>query len=193
MPAILEKLRRQPRYAPLFKRAFGTEEMTSERFLKALSQFMVQLVSAQSKYDHYRQGKATLTANETAGLVLFRQKCSSCHSGELFTDFSYRNNGLINADAGRYTITLQEADRNKFRVPSLRNVERSMPYMHDGRFATLEAVLSHYATGIANSPALDPLLKPGTLTLTAVEQQHIIAFLRTLTDYNFLTDRRFHP
>lgn len=193
VPDILGRLRQQPRYGPLFKRAFGSDTLTSERFLKALSQFMVQLVSADAKYDRYRQGRATLTADETAGLQLFTQKCSSCHRGELFTDFSYRNNGVVNADPGRYGITLQEADRNKFRVPSLRNVERSMPYMHDGRFTTLEAVLRHYATGIADNPALDPLLRPGQMRLTDTEQKQIIAFLRTLTDYPFLSDNRFHP
>jgi cytochrome c peroxidase len=116
----------------------------------------------------------------------------------LFTDHAFRNNGLaVNPlvdDVGRYRVTLVDADKYKFKVPSLRNVEKTKPYMHDGRFLTLEAVLDHYASGVVNSPTLDQILNNnGTLgiPLTASEKTKIIAFLKTLTDYQYLTDSRF--
>jgi cytochrome c peroxidase len=128
-----------------------------------------------------------------AGLETFKQKCGSCHSGELFSDFSFRNNGLnraFNQDAGREHITLNPDDRYRFKVPSLRNVTRTGPYMHDGRFYTLEAVLNHYASGVKEQENLDPLLrKPdGSLgiDLNETEKQNIIAFLKTLSDEQFI-------
>lgn len=199
---VLQKVRTSAKYPPMFKAAYGSSEVTSERFLKALSQFMLTLVSANSKYDKYRRNEVggEFTAQERRGLSLFTTHCSGCHSGELFTDQSYRNNGLhpraTKPDLGRYTITLLESDKYTFRVPSLRNIERNLPYMHDGRFASLERVLNHYATGIQDNSALDPLLKTGNqigLPLSQQDQKDIIAFLYTLTDYSFLTDRRFKP
>ncbi|WP_128547973.1 cytochrome-c peroxidase [Larkinella soli] len=202
---VLNKVRNNGQYRALFKAAYGTEEVTTERFLKALSQFMLTMVSGTSKYDKYarQEGGTQLTESEQRGLTLFRQNCASCHQGELFTDGSFRNNGLamrlVNSsdyDLGRYLITLNLDDYNKFRVPSLRNVERTPPYMHDGRFQTLEQVLNHYVNGVTDSPQLDPLLKKSGsagLPLTRQQQQDLIAFLRTLTDYEFLSDRRFQP
>ncbi|MPR33434.1 cytochrome-c peroxidase [Salmonirosea aquatica] len=194
---VLEKLRKSPRYPAMFKRAYGSEEITSARFLKSLSQFMLTLVSADSRYDKFvRNEGGTLTPDEAAGLTVFKQKCASCHAGELFTDRSYRNNGLTiqGDDAGRYRITENEADRNKFRVPSLRNVAVTGPYMHDGRFYTLEAVLDHYAEGVQGTPNLDSLLiKNGQrgIALSTEEKRQVIAFLKTLTDDTFLKDKRF--
>ena len=211
---VIEKLRKTPvagaakqvNYPKMFKAAFGTDEINADRMMKALSQFMMTMVSATSRYDYFLQGDASaLTPLEKQGLTLFKQNCSSCHSSELFTDFSFRNNGLIPnkiKDQGRYAITLNEADRLKFKVPSLRNVGFTAPYMHDGRFTTLEEVLNHYANdqsgskdSIFVSPTLDPLLqvagqKPG-IKLTATEKQAIIAFLRTLNDEQFISDKRF--
>ncbi|MGA0557365.1 cytochrome-c peroxidase [Larkinella sp. VNQ87] len=202
---VLKKVRESGRYPALFKAAFGTYEVTTERFLKALSQFMLTAVSANSKYDKYvrKETGGTLTESETRGLALFQQHCAGCHSGELFTDQTFRNNGLRmqlanskDYDLGRYQITLNLDDYNKFRVPSLRNVERTMPYMHDGRFLTLEQVMEHYINDVQDTPQLDPLLKktgkPG-IALTPAEKTDIIAFLRTLTDYEFLTNRNFQP
>ncbi len=196
--AVLEKLRQSPRYPAMFKRAYGSEEITSAKFLKALSQFMLTLVSADSRYDQFvRNEGGTLTPDESAGLTIFKQKCASCHTGELFTDRSYRNNGLTiqgAMDEGRYRITEQETDRYRFRVPSLRNVAVTGPYMHDGRFYTLEAVLDHYAEGVQGTPNLDPLLnKEGKrgIALSTDERRQIVAFLKTLTDDTFLKDKRF--
>ncbi|WP_288428672.1 cytochrome c peroxidase [uncultured Spirosoma sp.] len=198
----LNRVRKSAKYPPMFKAAFGSDTITTARFLKAISQFVLTLVSADSRYDKYvrKEAGGDLTTDELAGLSLFQQNCASCHATDLFTDRSYRNNGLpISAinDQGRYTITLQESDRLKFRVPSLRNVERTFPYMHDGRFLTLEQVMKHYAGGgVTDSPTLDPLLKQNGklgIALTTTQQAQLIAFLKTLTDNTFLTNRAFAP
>ncbi len=202
MPNVLARVQTNDKYLLLFKRAFGSEEVTSERFLKALSQFMVTMVSANSKYDHYvrKEAGGEMNAQELRGLTLFKQNCAGCHAGELFTDQSFRNNGLavsavvVPEDLGRYRVTLNDADKRKFRVPSLRNIAFTLPYMHDGRFASLEKVLNHYASGMVDNPALDPLLKPNgapALALSAQDQQDIIVFLQTLTDFDYLRDPRF--
>ena len=138
------------------------------------------------------------TTDELAGYDLFKSKCASCHATDLQTDNSFRNNGLaVNPmvnDIGRYRVTELASDYYKFKVPSLRNVEVTGPYMHDGRFGTLEGVLDHYASGIEDSPTLDPILKQNGkfgISLSASEKKQIIAFLKTLTDNQYLTDKRF--
>jgi cytochrome c peroxidase len=202
MANVLKKVQKDGRYPALFKAAYGSDQITNERFLKALSQFMLTMVSANSQYDKYvrKETGGNLSTQELRGLALFQEKCASCHKGELFTDQSFRNNGLPPSptnqlpDPGRYSITLRDSDKNKFHVPSLRNVAITVPYMHDGRFNTLEAVLKHYASGMEDNPQLDPLFRQNNrvgIPLTASEQQDIIAFLRTLTDYDFITNRKF--
>jgi cytochrome c peroxidase len=214
IPNVIEKLKKTPvagaakqvDYPKMFKAAFETDEITADRMMKALSQFMMTMVSANSRYDYHLKGDASaLTAQEKQGLTLFQQKCGACHSSELFTDHSFRNNGLIPNkinDQGRYAITLNDADRFKFKVPSLRNIGLTAPYMHDGRFNTLEEVLNHYANDQSNgkdsiydSPSLDPLLnvagKRRGIALNATEKQAIIAFLKTLNDDQFINDKRF--
>jgi cytochrome c peroxidase len=137
----------------------------------------------------------TLTQEELDGYAIFNQKCASCHATDLFTDNSFRNNGLavnpIVNDVGRYRVTLVDADKYKFKVPSLRNIEKTKPYMHDGRFLTLEAVLNHYSSGIVNSATLDPSLNNGGIPLNSLEKTKLIAFLKTLTDNQYLTESRF--
>lgn len=147
---------------------------------------------------NFWQGKHNLLPTKTAGLQLFKDKgCASCHSSILFTDHSFRSNGLLpeyTGDLGRYRITENTADKNKFKVPTLRNIEVTYPYMHDGRFLNLEGVLQHYAEGVKETGSLDQLLKqPGRLgiAMTKEEQQKIIAFLKTLTDQEFLKNPRF--
>lgn len=198
---VIAKLRKSSRYPPLFKAAFGTEDINGPRFLQALSQFMLSLVSANSRYDKWvrKEAGGTLTDDELAGLSVFRAKCSSCHAGELFTDNSFRNNGLFiqgSKDLGRAHVTELPQDRYRFKVPSLRNVEKTLPYMHDGRFYSLEAVLNHYADNVQLTENLDPLLQPAGqpkpgISLTTSEKRQIIAFLKTLTDDQFLRDPRF--
>lgn len=197
---VLEKLRAHKEYPLRFQRAFGSPEISSKHFLQALSQFMATLVSANSRYDKYvrKEAGGVLDAEELAGLDLFKTHCASCHSTDLFSDFRFHNNGLdasFDRDAGRYEASLIESDRGKFRTPSLRNLTASAPYMHDGRFETLDQVLRHYAEGVKDSPTLDPRLRQADgslgIPLSADEQRKIIAFLRTLDDEQFLRDRRF--
>ncbi|GIV26515.1 MAG: cytochrome-c peroxidase [Bacteroidia bacterium] len=191
---VVLKLQQKDFYKKLFKEAFGDETINSQRILKALAQFMGAMYSYQSKYDMVKQGKAQFSASEQRGYNLFVQKCSACHTEPLFTDFTYRNNGLsVNPalqDSGRMRITGDPNDRNKFKVPSLRNVAVTSPYMHDGRFETLQQVLEHYRSGIVQSSTLDPLLQNG-ISLTDSEKQDLINFLYTLTDYAFLYDKKF--
>lgn len=203
---VLEKLRQTPdpsakmpvNYPKMFKDAFGTEEINSERMMKALSQFMMTMVSANSKYDYYRGGdQQALNALEKQGMLLFEKNCSSCHEGVLFTDHSFRNNGLKpmrNNDQGRFAITGDPADEHKFKVPSLRNVGLTAPYMHDGRYHTLEEVLDHYTDNVQNLATLDPLLIQGNgktgINLTQADKQALIAFLKTLSDDQFIREAK---
>jgi cytochrome c peroxidase len=168
--------------------------------LKALAQFMTMLTSSNSKFDKYRRNEAggTMSTQELAGYAVFNQKCASCHATDIFTDNSFRNNGLpINPsinDMGRFRVTGIEGDRFTFKVPSLRNIEKTAPYMHDGRFYSLEAVLDHYDTGVAQTENLDPSLNPSGrlgIPLSSIEKTQLIAFLKTLTDNEFLTNPKF--
>jgi cytochrome c peroxidase len=198
MPNVLQKIRNSSTYPKMFKAAFGSEIVTTERFLKALTQFMVTMVSANSKYDKYmRMEGIELTETELQGKEIFKQKCASCHSGELFSDYSFRNNGLKqshNPDLGRFDITQEETDKFKFKVPSLRNLSYTAPYMHDGRLQTLEQVLEHYNSKVENSPTLDPILKQSGqlgIPLSANEKTKIPAFLKTLDDEDFIKNPKF--
>lgn len=184
---VVTKIRNKTEYKALFLKAFGTEEVTGAKVLKALSQFQLMLVSAESRYDKFKLGDATaLSEVEKTGLQLFQTKCSNCHKGELFTDFSFRNNGIQHyGDEGRFRITLDSVDRYKFKVPSLRNIGITAPYMHDGRFLTLDAVLEHYRTGVKQSQNIDPSVSSG-IGMTETEKQAIIAFLKTLSDDKFI-------
>ncbi len=197
---VLEKIKNDPAYPPLFKAAYGTEEVTSGRFLFALAQFMGGLISANSKYDQVQRGEnnAQFTAEEARGYELFKQNCTTCHQEPLFTDFSFRDNGLTknyDRDKGRFEISLDSADLGVFRVPSLRNLTYTKPYMHDGKKASLEAVLDHYTGGLEMSRNLDPLLiQPnGQLgfSLSAQQKLDIIAFLKTLDDEEFVRNPLF--
>ena len=198
---ILGKLQSDAAYRDQFKRAFGSEEITSTKFLQALSQFLATMVSSNSRYDMYVRGENNimLTETELHGRELFNRNCASCHATDLFTDQSYRNNGYsslsdMDRDKGREEITLNPDDKGKFKVPSLRNVEYTAPYMHNGKLGTLDDVLNFYTSGVHDTPTLDPLLKqngkPG-FELTADEKTAIILFLQTLTDEQYLSDKRF--
>ncbi len=198
LPEAVAKLNADTNYKKMFKAAFGDENITGEKILKAISQFMATMISADSKYDQMKKGTATFTAEENQGMALFQNKCSACHSGELFTDESYRNTGMYyNSqfdDRGRYRVTLDWNDNMKFRVPSLRNVEYTAPYMHDGRFYTLDAVMNFYSDNVENQPNLDPLLKQNGhigIAMNVQEKQYIITFLKTLSDKNFISNPKF--
>jgi len=198
--AIIAMMKNDANYRKLYKQAFENGEINAENMLKALAQFMTMLTSSNSKFDKFRRNEpgGMLSQDELEGYQIFNQKCASCHATDLFTDNSFRNNGLaINPainDLGRYRVTENEQDKYKFKVPSLRNIEKTAPYMHDGRLFTLEAVLNHYASGVVHTQNLDPILNANGalgIPLTAAEKSKIIAFLKTLTDHQFLTDRRF--
>lgn len=199
MPNVLNKLRNSIEYPSLFQKAFGSPEITTANFLKALSQFMVMCVSSNSKYDSVmrKEGNVTFTADEQEGRLIVIQKCGQCHTEPLFTDNSFRNNGLsismIN-DEGRFKVTQVDSDKYKFKVPSLRNLAFTAPFMHDGRLLSLEAVLDHYTSQVQYTANLDPLFLQGGnpgISLTSGERQKIIAFLNTLNDKSFLFDKRF--
>lgn len=198
-PDIVQKLSATDYYPTAFDKAFGTSEINADRILKALAQFMATMVSANSKYDKVVRNESgfQFTDEENQGKILFTQKCATCHSTDLFTDQSFRNNGLTYNpsfnDYGRFRVSDDPADKMKFRVPSLRNVELTAPYMHDGRFYTLDAVLNHYAN-MEDQPNLDPVLKQNNIIgipLSTQEKQYIIAFLKTLTDNSFVTNKNF--
>lgn len=190
--ALMEELRNHPSYPERFRKAFGTTEINSQRFFYALAQFQAMLVSSNSRYDRYLQGKEPFTEAESKGLNLFRTHCASCHQEPLLTDQSFASNGLdvVSQDPGRGLITLQPHDSGLFKVPGLRNVALTYPYMHDGRFWSLAEVVEHYSSGVQSHPNLDERL-PGNLQLTELEKAQLVAFLNTLTDHTFLSDPRF--
>lgn len=193
--SVLKKLQQNKTYAGMFKEVYKDSIITSDKLLKSLSQFLVLLISTDSRYDRYRHGKDTLSKSEVRGLKLFRANCASCHKEPLFTDNTYRNNGLnmdkVLKDSARLNITGLRTDLLKFKVPSLRNIAVTYPYMHDGRFYSLQQVLNHYTKKFASTDILDPLLQKG-ISLTDENKKDVIAFLKTLTDKKFLTDVRFH-
>lgn len=200
LESIAAKLKNDPAYVKLFRQAFGSD-VTSGNILKALGQFMTMMVSANSRYDKYVRNEpgGTLTAQEIQGKNLFAQNCASCHATDLFTDNSFRNNGLppnlLLDDKGREIVTGFEADRYKFKVPSLRNVALTAPYMHDGRFGSLQSVLNFYNSGVQQSPTLDAQMhNNGVLgiPLTQQEKEALIAFLKTLTDEEYINNPLFY-
>ena len=161
--------------------------------MKALSQFMLMCISSNSKYDKVmRKEGEKFTKEEEQGYKLFKQKCNACHIEPLFTDQSFRNNGIAigrNDDRGRFVITLDTLDAYKFKVPSLRNIDATAPYMHDGRYYSLDKILDHYRYGVQDTPNLDPLLKQNGqlgIPMTDEEKARIMAFLKTLNDPQFL-------
>ena len=213
LAAGVARLQQLAVYPPLFRAAFGSSTITEANVLKALAQFERTLVSSNSRFDRYRRGDRTaLSSFELRGFVLFNThpngtlrggNCGDCHAGDLQTDHAFRNNGLdaTLTDRGLGALTGRPTDNGKFRVPSLRNIALTAPYMHDGRFATLAQVVDHYNEHVAlNSPNIDPLLlnttndprqQSFTLDLTATEKAQIVAFMHTLTDSTFVRDPRF--
>ncbi len=185
---VIQKLNASVQYRGLFQQAYGSDSITSQMMLRAIAQFMAVMVSSGSRYDDYAKGnEQALSASEKRGLNLFRQNCASCHKEPLFTDLTYRNNGIdaTFSDSGRARITLNPSDMGKFKVPSLRNVEVSYPFMHDGTVNTLEEVVEHYASGIVASATLDPLLAGG-IPLSTQDKSDLLDFLKSLTDQKFL-------
>lgn len=189
---VLQKIQQTSTYPALFEEAFGTTEINSARMMQAFSQFMCLLISANSRYDQFMAGnEQALSDNEKAGLTVFRAKCANCHTEPLFTDETFRNNGLpLSNDKGRSRITLNPSDDYTFKVPTLRNIEKTMPYMHNGSLRSLDDVLNHYQNGIQHTTTLDPSLT-NDLSLTDSEKQQIKDFLLTLSDETFVRDPNF--
>lgn len=205
------KLQRTRRYPPLFRSAFGTTQITKEHIVKAIAQFERTLISANSPYDRYLAGTYQPTEQELRGMALFinnpdPQKqvrganCGHCHGGPKTFKELFHNNGLdsVFADKGRENFSGDAADRARFRVPTLRNIALTAPYMHDGRFSSLEEVLDHYNAHVISSPTLSSFLQGSsnipngtTLQLTETEKADIIAFLHLLTDTQFVTNPAF--
>lgn len=198
------ELKQVPDYVKRFKQAFNSE-IKSANIVKALAQFQKTLVSGNSKYDQYirKESGIKFSPQELNGLVLVQTKCRSCHAGELFTDNSYHNNGMDNDFSntdhellyqGRSRVTFNPLDLGKFKTPTLRNVMLTAPYMHDGRFKTIYEVLAHYHTGIKDGPTTDILLRQANgktgIPLSTIEKGDIIAFLNTLTDNTFITNKK---
>lgn len=189
------------RYPALFAAAFGSTEVTGEKISLALENYLLTLTCFDAKFDRVLRGAETFTAEERRGFELFSTEydprrgqfgadCFHCHGGPLFQSQTFANNGLdaIFTDPGRAAVTGRESDRGKFSVPSLRNVALTAPYMHDGRFQTLEQAVEHYATGVKRSATLDPNLAKhpdGGVPLSAADKKALVAFLRTLTDSKF--------
>lgn len=194
LEGILVKLKKSQKYISLFEKAYSDTIITSEKMLKAITQFVGLMTSTNSKYDKYIAGKDSFTPEEEHGLQLFRAKCASCHTEPLFTDNTFRNNGLVPdsslKDIGRGAITNKSEDYYLYKVPTLRNIEMTYPYMHDGRFRKLKDVLNHYGTSESHSSKVNSFVKNiGLLDFT--ERKDLISFLLTLTDKEFLYDRRF--
>lgn len=195
LDSVLIKLKKDTAYPKLFKAAFGTNLINSQRMLKALAQFTGSIISCNSKYDKVQRGEATFTAAEQRGYEFFKIKCAGCHAEPLFTDNSFRNNGMaINPqlkDFGRMRITNNKSDSLKFKVPSLRNISLTFPYMHDGRFYSIGQAIDHYRTGIITTqPTLDTALK-NRIAMNNTEKNNLLYFLFTLTDSVLVKNPRF--
>ncbi len=191
---VVEKLSRQKTYKEEFAKIYVDKNITGERVLKCLSQFQLTLVSANAKYDKVKRQEDTFTKKEQKGYTLYQKKCSNCHAEPLFSTYEFANNGLeidttLN-DYGRWMVTKNSADSLKFKIPTLRNLSFTYPYMHDGRFAKLRDVLNHYTDEIIQSPTLAPQLQ-NKLSLTSNEKTELIAFLLTLNDKEFVFNENF--
>jgi cytochrome c peroxidase len=180
---VIAKLRETERYPSLFQAAYGDSTITGERFLKALAQFQLTLISAGSRYDRMRAGQLTFSPQEEQGYQVFKEYCGRCHVEPLFSNYAFSSHGLppdpLLGDLGRYRITGNPADSLLFKTPTLRNLAYTYPYMHDGRFRTLRQVLDHY-----EEASLPTALGPA-------QKADLLAFLRTLNDSSFVFEPRF--
>ncbi|MFN8398021.1 MAG: cytochrome c peroxidase [Bacteroidia bacterium] len=199
-PNVVAKLQATTKYPAMFEAAFETDQITEDLVVKAIAQFERTMITGNSDYDKFTRGEqSSFSQAAYRGMQVFfteRGDCFHCHTVDLLTTFEYHNNGLdatfTSANIGRAAVTGRSSDTGKFKVPSLHNVEVSGPYMHDGRFATLEEVIEHYNSGIKRSPTLSPQIKkPDGLFLTEQEKSDLLAFLKSLTDHEFLTNPAF--
>ena len=201
---LVQELQIDSEYPEMFLKAFGTEIIDSVQIGKAIAQYERTIISANSKFDKYLLGQTTLTIQEEEGFNIFmdeeRGDCFHCHGNEnnpLWTDNKFHNNGLDNnfSDLGLGAVTGNPNDNGKFKTPSLRNLEFTAPYMHDGRFNTIDEVINHYSEGLQDSQTVDPLMKmvsQGGVQLSFEEKANLKAFLLTLSDYDFISNPDFN-
>ena len=201
---LVQELQIDSEYPEMFLKAFGTEIIDSVQIGKAIAQYERTIISANSKFDKYLLGQTTLTIQEEEGFNIFmdeeRGDCFHCHGNEnnpLWTDNKFHNNGLDNnfSDLGLGAVTGNPNDNGKFKTPSLRNLEFTAPYMHDGRFSTIDEVINHYSEGLEDSHTIDPLMKmvsQGGVQLSFEEKANLKAFLLTLSDYDFISNPDFN-
>lgn len=192
--SVIATLKEDATYRRLFRAAFGDPEINEERIGTALAQFVLTIISDNSKYDKVKRGEAVFSLSEQLGYDIFRNKCAGCHKEPLFTDMSYRNIGLpvdaTRKDYGRMRVTGNRADSLKFRVLSLRNSQFTRPLGHDGRFFSFTNLYMHYNAGVVNGPTTDPGVVP-SISLTAFEQGQLTSFLQTLTDSTLVINPKF--
>jgi cytochrome c peroxidase len=194
---VIKRLSASEVYPLLFQKAFGSKTITTSTLMKALTQFTVTLVSSNSKYDQVmrKEKGVEFTEQEKSGLKLFRTHCAACHTEPLFTNTFFTSNGLpidtLLNDVGRYGITHVAKDSMQFKIPTLRNIEFTFPYMHDGRYKKLKDVINYYSDGInPNDRYLDQRLKE-PLRFSEYQKKDLLAFLLTLTDKEFLYNKKF--
>ena len=200
---VAERIKNHPEYPELFLQAFGTSKIDSTQITKALAQFERTIISGDSKFDKFLLGKTNLTQEEQNGFNIFMDEakgdCFHCHGSDnnpLWTDNQFHNNGLdaTFTDLGLGTVTGDPADNGKFKSPSIRNLKFTAPYMHDGRFATLEEVINHYSEGLQASSTIDPLMKKvnqGGVGLSDKDKADLKSFLLTLSDDEFINNTDF--
>jgi len=191
LPTVIQKLQDSQLYRTLFSRVYGDSLITSERMLKAFSAFLITLESRSSKYDHVHAGEEQFTEQESRGYALFKDQCNACHTEPLFTNQTFRNNGidLNGRDYGRGEITGIATDSGLFKVPTLRNVYYSRPYLHDGRISKLSDVIGHYASG--RFPQTASMEMNNVSGMNEQQRVDLMAFLLTLSDSAFVFDKRF--
>ncbi|MES2701507.1 MAG: cytochrome c peroxidase [Bacteroidota bacterium] len=194
MEHVVARLQAAVGYPQAFATAFGDTIVTAKRLMEAMSQFMLTLVSANSKYDKVIAGEAIFSERENHGYLLFKEHCATCHTEPLFTNGAFEYNGLLPDpalnDIGRMKVTGKRSDSLKFKVPTLRNIEVTYPYMHDGRFRNLQMVLFHYNDDIKPNTLLSHKLNTSK-RLSEQDKSDIILFLKTLTDEEFLRNKNF--
>ncbi|MFT4644372.1 MAG: cytochrome c peroxidase [Planctomycetota bacterium] len=186
---VVQRLSKSDIYRSLFKKAYGSNEVTGEKTLKAITAFMLTFVSANSKYDKVKRNETSYTKQEENGYLIFQKNCNSCHAEPLFTNHGFETNGLpIDSnlkDLGRMTVTKNAIDSLKFKIPTLRNIEFSYPYMHDGRFDKLSEVINHYTSESKLNKSLN-------IVLTEKESVDLLSFLLCLSDKEFLFNKKFN-
>ncbi len=210
MNEVVTAVQNQPYYAPLFRKAFGTTDVDADRVNEAIAQFINAMGSYRSKFDEEAsktfssaQPFAGFTDSENHGKSVYLDKCATCHSSSMGRPpLFFANNGLdagLTSDQGVGALSGEDREKGCFKVPTLRNIALTAPYMHDGRFQTLEEVVAHYNSGIQDHPNLHLYLRenvisngdPIRMNLTETDKQDLINFLHTLTDHQFIADPRF--